>query len=33
MPKINAGIFGVSWEDTELALQEFDNLHFNVYVI
>ncbi|EMG46387.1 ADP-ribose 1''-phosphate phosphatase [Candida maltosa Xu316] len=33
MPKINAGIFGVPWEDTENALQGFNKLHFNVYVI
>lgn len=33
MPKINAGIFGVPWENTEVALKRVHDLHFNVYVI
>ncbi|RCK65043.1 ADP-ribose 1''-phosphate phosphatase [Candida viswanathii] len=33
MPKINAGIFGVPWEDTEEALKKVHDLYFNVYVI
>ena len=33
MPKINSGIFGVPWENTEAVLDKFDSLDFNVYVI
>ncbi|ODV64788.1 hypothetical protein HYPBUDRAFT_144649 [Hyphopichia burtonii NRRL Y-1933] len=32
MPKINAGLFNVPWEDTEQELQQFD-VDINVYVI
>lgn len=32
MPKINSGIFGVPWEETEKILKECD-LNFTVYVI
>ena len=33
MPKINAGLFAVPWENTEEVLRKFDNLHINVYVV
>lgn len=33
MPKINAGLFAVPWEETEAVLQEFPSLSFNVYVL
>lgn len=33
MPKINAGLFAVSWENTEDVLRKFNNLHINVYVV
>lgn len=34
LPKINAGIFRVPWEETEAALLEFgDEVQFNVYVV
>lgn len=32
LPKINSGLFGVPWEDTEAILEKFD-LHFNVYYL
>ncbi|CAH6720847.1 ADP-ribose 1''-phosphate phosphatase [[Candida] jaroonii] len=32
LPKINSGLFGVPWEDTEEILKRID-LHFNVYYI
>jgi len=33
MPKINAGIFRVPWEDTERVLKESKKIDYNVYVI
>ncbi|CCE87002.1 Piso0_005528 [Millerozyma farinosa CBS 7064] len=33
MPKINAGLFGVPWPQTEEALTKFNDLDINVYVI
>lgn len=33
MPKINAGLFGVPWEDTETVLKEYQDIYINVYVI
>ena len=33
MPKINAGIFGVPWENTEAVIKKIHDLYFNVYVI
>lgn len=34
MPKINAGLFAVPWEETEAVLKKYDShLHINVYVI
>jgi ADP-ribose 1''-phosphate phosphatase len=33
MPKINAGLFGVPWEDTERVLNEYQDIDINVYVI
>lgn len=33
MPKINAGLFGVPWEDTESVLEDHKDLDINVYVI
>lgn len=37
MPKINSGIFGVPWEETEHVLQQYgkgdDALSFNVYTL
>lgn len=33
MPKINAGLFNVPWEDTESALLRYEELDINVYVL
>lgn len=33
MPKINAGLFNVPWEDTEKVLLSYGDLDINVYVI
>lgn len=33
MPKINAGLFNVPWEDTEKVLLNYGDLDINVYVI
>ncbi|CAK9435319.1 uncharacterized protein LODBEIA_P57160 [Lodderomyces beijingensis] len=33
MPKINAGIFGVPWQDTEAVLAKYTDLQINVYVM
>lgn len=33
MPKINSGIFGVPWQNTEAVLRAFTDLNFTVYQI
>lgn len=33
MPKINAGLFGVPWEQTETILNQFNQFEINVYVL